>query len=51
MIFNFINKLYIYLVEYQTDVDKNNKNLFVINFQNIKYDEGNKFLKFVIYFF
>ena len=51
VIFNFINKLYIYLVEYQTDVDKNNKNLFVINFQNIKYDEGNKFLKFVIYFF
>ncbi len=51
VIFNFIYKLYIYLVEYQTDGDRNNKNILNINFQNIIYDEGNKFLKFIIYFF
>ena len=51
VIFNFIYKLYIYFVEYQTNVDRNNKNILIIDFQNIKYDEGNKFLKFMIYFF
>ena len=49
VIFNFINKSFIYLVEYQTD-GKNNKNLLNIDIENIKCDEGNKFLKFVIYF-
>jgi hypothetical protein len=51
VIFNFIYKLYIYFIEYQTDGDRNNKNILIINIQNIKYDEGNKFIKFMIYFF
>jgi len=48
VIFNFINKTYIYLIEYQTD-GKNNNNILNIDIENIKCDEGNKFLKFMIY--
>jgi len=50
IIINFVYKCYIYLIEYQTDTDKNNKYIYYINPKNIIYDEGNKFLKFLIYF-